>query len=112
MFAADLIPTTAHVDEPWIMAYDLYPMETLAFKRSFVREAIRAGAGIGLLPTYLADPDVDRGWLSRVLPRWSIPAGHLWIVLPGARQVPRKVAALREFALLALKARPLGPRSE
>ena len=25
---------------PWIMGYDLYPMETLAFKRAFVREAI------------------------------------------------------------------------
>jgi glyoxylase-like metal-dependent hydrolase (beta-lactamase superfamily II) len=40
VFAADLIPTTAHVDVPWIMAYDLYPMDTLAFKRTFVREAI------------------------------------------------------------------------
>jgi hypothetical protein len=42
VFAADLIPTTAHVDVPWIMGYDLYPMETLAFKRAFVREADRA----------------------------------------------------------------------
>ncbi len=42
VFAADLIPTTAHVDPPWIMAYDLYPMETLEFKRAFVREAIEA----------------------------------------------------------------------
>jgi glyoxylase-like metal-dependent hydrolase (beta-lactamase superfamily II) len=40
VFAADLIPTTAHVDVPWIMAYDLFPMDTLAFKRAFVREAI------------------------------------------------------------------------
>ena len=40
VFTADMIPTTAHVDEPWIMGYDLYPMETLAFKRAFVREAI------------------------------------------------------------------------
>jgi len=40
VFAADLIPTVAHVDVPWIMGYDLYPMETLAFKRAFVREAI------------------------------------------------------------------------
>jgi glyoxylase-like metal-dependent hydrolase (beta-lactamase superfamily II) len=40
VFTADMIPTTAHVDEPWIMGYDLYPMETLAFKRTFVREAI------------------------------------------------------------------------
>jgi glyoxylase-like metal-dependent hydrolase (beta-lactamase superfamily II) len=40
VFAADLIPTTAHVDVPWIMGYDLYPMDTLEFKRAFVREAI------------------------------------------------------------------------
>ena len=40
VFVADMIPTTAHIDEPWIMGYDLYPMETLAFKRRFVREAI------------------------------------------------------------------------
>jgi glyoxylase-like metal-dependent hydrolase (beta-lactamase superfamily II) len=40
VFAADLIPTVAHVDVPWIMGYDLYPMDTLAFKRAFVREAI------------------------------------------------------------------------
>ena len=40
VFAADLIPTTAHVDVPWIMAYDLYPMETLEFKRAFVKEAV------------------------------------------------------------------------
>ena len=39
-FAADLLPTAAHVDDPWIMAYDLYPMDTLAFKRRFIREAI------------------------------------------------------------------------
>lgn len=40
VFTADMIPTAAHIDEPWIMGYDLYPMDTLAFKRTFVREAI------------------------------------------------------------------------
>jgi glyoxylase-like metal-dependent hydrolase (beta-lactamase superfamily II) len=40
VFAADLVPTSAHIDEPWIMGYDLYPMDTLAFKRTFIREAI------------------------------------------------------------------------
>ena len=40
VFTADMIPTTAHIDEAWIMGYDLYPMETLAFKRVFLREAI------------------------------------------------------------------------
>ena len=40
VFVADLMPTTAHVDEPWIMAYDLYPMDTLMYKKRFLREAI------------------------------------------------------------------------
>jgi len=41
VFAADLLPTTAHIDDPWIMAYDLYPLDTLAYKKSFVADAIR-----------------------------------------------------------------------
>jgi glyoxylase-like metal-dependent hydrolase (beta-lactamase superfamily II) len=40
VFVADLLPTTAHLDLPWIMGYDLYPMDTLAYKRRFLREAI------------------------------------------------------------------------
>lgn len=40
VFTADMIPTAAHIDDPWIMGYDLYPMETLEFKRAFIREAI------------------------------------------------------------------------
>jgi hypothetical protein len=40
VFVADLMPTTAHVDEPWIMGYDLYPVDTLMYKKRFVREAI------------------------------------------------------------------------
>jgi len=39
-FVADLIPTTAHLDDAWIMGYDLYPMDTLAYKKRFIREAI------------------------------------------------------------------------
>lgn len=40
VFVADLIPTTAHLQDPWIMGYDLFPIETLAFKKRFIREAI------------------------------------------------------------------------
>lgn len=40
VFAADMYPTTAHVPDAWGMGYDLYPMETLAFKRPFAKEAI------------------------------------------------------------------------
>jgi hypothetical protein len=41
VFVADLMPTAAHVDLPWIMGYDLYPMDTLAYKRRFVADAVR-----------------------------------------------------------------------
>jgi glyoxylase-like metal-dependent hydrolase (beta-lactamase superfamily II) len=40
IFTADLLPTAAHLPLPYIMGYDLYPMETLAFKRAFLREAV------------------------------------------------------------------------
>jgi len=40
VFTADLIPTTAHIDDAWVMGYDLFPMESLAFKKRFIREAI------------------------------------------------------------------------
>jgi methylmalonyl-CoA epimerase len=40
VFTADMYPTSAHVPDPWLMGYDLYPMDTLAFKRTFAREAI------------------------------------------------------------------------
>jgi len=40
IFTADLIPTSAHLDVPWIMGYDLYPMDTLQYKKRFIPEAV------------------------------------------------------------------------
>jgi methylmalonyl-CoA epimerase len=40
VFTADMFPTSTHVPDAWLMGYDLYPMDTLAFKRAFAREAI------------------------------------------------------------------------
>ena len=40
VFVADMIPTTAHISIPWIMGYDLFPMDTLRFKKRFIQEAI------------------------------------------------------------------------
>lgn len=59
VFAADLIPTTAHIDPPWIMGYDLYPMDTLAFKRAFVREAIERE----YLIFFEHDPKIAAGYI-------------------------------------------------
>lgn len=59
VFAADLIPTTAHIDVPWIMAYDLYPMETLQFKRAFVAEAIERE----YIVFFEHDPEIAAGYI-------------------------------------------------
>ncbi len=40
---ADLVPTRAHVALPWIMGYDLFPVETLEAKRRLVPQAAREG---------------------------------------------------------------------
>jgi glyoxylase-like metal-dependent hydrolase (beta-lactamase superfamily II) len=40
---ADLIPTRHHVPLPWIMGYDLYPTETLAFKKAVLPQAVEEG---------------------------------------------------------------------
>jgi methylmalonyl-CoA epimerase len=40
VFTADMYPTSVHVPDPWLMGFDLYPMDTLAFKRGFAPEAI------------------------------------------------------------------------
>jgi DNA-binding transcriptional LysR family regulator len=72
----------------------------------FVREAVTRGAGIGLLPTFIASQDVVAGTLVRVLPRYERSAGHLHIVTPAAKHVPRKVSAFRDLVLELLKVRP------
>ena len=38
---ADLVPTRAHVRLPWIMGYDLYPVETLEAKKKLLPQAAR-----------------------------------------------------------------------
>ena len=40
VFPADMYPTTVHIPDPWIMGYDLHPMDTLSFKRAFAAEAV------------------------------------------------------------------------
>lgn len=71
----------------------------------FVRDAVRSGAGIGLLPTFVAEADVLAGRLVRILPRFERPAGYLHIVTPAAKHVPRKVTAFRELVVELLKTR-------
>jgi DNA-binding transcriptional LysR family regulator len=71
----------------------------------FVRDAVRAGAGIGLLPTFVAEPEVLAGALVRIVHRFERPAGSLFIVTPEAKHVPGKVSAFRELVVEMLRTR-------
>ncbi len=78
---------------------------------AFVREAVRAGAGIGLLPSFLAQADLASGQLVRVLPRHAQAGARIVLLYPVARHLPRKLTAFRDFAIEYMAARPLTFRS-
>lgn len=59
VFVADLLPTRHHVPLPWIMAYDLYPMQTLETKRKWVRDIVANG----WIVVFGHDPDVPAATL-------------------------------------------------
>ncbi len=58
-FVADLMPTTAHLPDPWLLGFDLYPMDTLAAKNQFVREAVEKHT----LVFFEHDPVVAAGYI-------------------------------------------------
>lgn len=39
LFGADLLPTFAHVPIPWVMGYDMYPVQTLEEKEIYLQKA-------------------------------------------------------------------------
>jgi methylmalonyl-CoA epimerase len=59
IFAADLVPTTAHLPNPWIMGYDLYPMDTLAAKKAFFADVTAKKA----LVLFEHDPSVAAAYI-------------------------------------------------
>ena len=58
-----------------------------------VREAVREGAGLSVLPDYAVNDDLATGRLIQVLPHWSLPSGGIHAVFPSARFRPIKVRA-------------------
>ncbi len=71
-YISDLIPTSAHLDVNWVMAYDLYPMESIQSRKRFYSRAIPEK----WLTMFTHDPEVpwvyvekdDRGKIVAKLP--------------------------------------------
>lgn len=53
-FVADLFPTRHHLPLPWIMAYDLYPLQTLETKRKWLQTIVQEA----WIVVFGHDPDV------------------------------------------------------
>ncbi|MFQ5353877.1 MAG: MBL fold metallo-hydrolase [Thermodesulfobacteriota bacterium] len=43
LFLSDIIPTAAHINYPYIAAYDLFPLDTLTVKKELISEAAANG---------------------------------------------------------------------
>lgn len=59
VYWGDLIPTTAHIDLPYIMGYDLYPEETLARKKMLLEQVVSNG----WLCFWEHDPDISSAYI-------------------------------------------------
>ncbi len=64
-----------------------------------VREAVRAGLGIAVLPNWLIEDDLRSGALVPVLPRWKPPELSVHVVYAGQRVLPARVGAFIDYAV-------------
>src|SRR3569832_1327313 len=62
-----------------------------------VREAVREGAGLSVLPDYVVADDLATGRLIQVLPQWHLPVGGIHAVFLSARFRPAKVRAFTDL---------------
>jgi glyoxylase-like metal-dependent hydrolase (beta-lactamase superfamily II) len=60
-YISDLIPTSAHVEINWVMAFDLYPMETIESRKRYYSRAIREK----WLTMFTHDPDLPWAYLEK-----------------------------------------------
>jgi glyoxylase-like metal-dependent hydrolase (beta-lactamase superfamily II) len=60
-YISDLIPTSAHLDLAWGMAFDLYPLQTIESRKQYYAEAIPRG----WLTVFTHDPQTPWGFVER-----------------------------------------------
>lgn len=71
-----------------------------------LRSLVRDGAGVGILPRFVTEPDVAEGRLRAIMASHTLGDARLSLVYPSSGQVPRKVTAFRDFLLERLQTRP------
>jgi DNA-binding transcriptional LysR family regulator len=69
-----------------------------------VRDALRAGFGLSLIPLAYVQDDIERGTLATALDDWSTVQTHLYAVYPSRRHLDPKVRAFVDFLVASLAA--------
>jgi len=64
-----------------------------------VREAVRQGTGLSVLPDYAVADDLAAGRLVQVMPDWTLPSGGIHAVFPAARFRTAKVRSFVELMI-------------
>jgi len=63
-----------------------------------IRESVRMGLGIAVLPEWLVEEDLVSGRLVRIVPKWHAKPLPAQIIFPVQRRLPFRVRAFIEFA--------------
>ena len=76
-YISDLIPTSAHLDLNWVMAFDLYPLETIESRKRYYSRAISEN----WLTMFTHDPEVawvyvEKNPSGKMVARGSVPANR------------------------------------
>jgi DNA-binding transcriptional LysR family regulator len=69
-----------------------------------IREAVRDGLGISLLPDWLIKDELAAGELVRILPKWKARDLPIHVVYAGQKVLPTRVSAFIDFAVRYLAA--------
>lgn len=67
-YISDLIPTSWHLDLTWVMAYDLFPLETIENRKKYYKEALPQN----WLTIFTHDPDIPWAYLETVKGKMAI----------------------------------------
>ena len=73
-----------------------------------VREAVRAGLGVALLPDWLIEDDIRAKQLMRVLHKWKAEDVPIHVVYAGQRVLPARISTFINFAVRDLNSRFCG----
>ena len=68
-----------------------------------LRDAAIDGAGLALLPDFIAAPDIRAGRLTPVLPAWTPAEQALYAMHAGRRHVAPKIRAFIDFLVEAFR---------